>query len=467
MSLINPTHVDDIEFDENDIEIFNIPDIKERITKIKEHFFPRLELLVKDSLELVKQIYGVEPYSQMINVHTPNNRKDAAINREYGVASVGISGKRRSSAKDNPLSIKNADGKSIYIHPAYLTFDVLAQGCIRVVFLPFRVSIEPKFVAKVRQEMLDNIDLLNDNFMDFEICYTSEVIENSTDFHELVNKKRFNLPDAKDIHSLFFHTNAFFFPTTFDEELHILKLAFVALYPLLDLFISIGDGREPHFSKMLNQFHDWHFEDIPDDTQNQDDETINNIESELIALPSEELDDLVIDRENIEPKLNFDPENLKDARKRNIAAIVQRQGQSKFRAELLKAYSGRCAITDCDAEAALEAAHIVPYLGTETNCLANGLLLRADVHTLFDLHLISINPDTGKIIVSSNLLKTCYKELNDKTLKSPKDEVDLISYQALSHHYETFLNKQNKDIKTNEKCLDMIPDPEGDLRDSE
>jgi hypothetical protein len=451
MSLIKPTHVNDIEFDENDIEIFNIPDIKERIAKIKGNFFPRLEFLVNDSLELVKQVYGVEPYPQMTKVHTPNNRKDAATNKEYGVASVGISGKRRNSTRDNPLAIKNADGKSIYIHSAFLTFDVLAQGCIRVIFLPFRVSVESNFVAKVRQEMLDNIDLLNENFMDFEICYTSKVIENSTDFPELVNKKRFNLPDGRDIHSLYFHTNAFFFPTNFDDELHILKLAFVALYPLLDLFVSIGDGRKPRFSEMLNQFHDWYCEDLSQDPQYQDDETANNIESELIALPSEELDDLVIDRENIEPKLNFDPKNLKDARKRNIAAIVQRQGQSKFRTELLKAYGGQCAITDCDAEAALEAAHIVPYLGTETNCLANGLLLRADIHTLFDLHLISINPDTGKIIVSSSLLKTCYKELNDKTLKLPKDEVALISHQALSHHYQTFLNKQNKDLRKNDK----------------
>jgi len=446
MSLIKPTHVNDIEFDENDIQIFNIPDVKERVAKLREHFFPRLELLVNDSLELVNQVYGIEPYIQMTNVYTPSNRKDAATNKVHGLAYVGVSGKRRNSTKDNPLAIKNADGKSIYIHPSYLTFDVLAQGCIRVVLRPFCTSIEPNFVAKVRQEMLDNIDLLNENFTDFEICYTSKVVENSTDFSELVNKKRFNLPDGKDIHSLYFHTTAFFFHTNFDDELHILKLAFVALYPLLDLFVSIGDGRESRFSEMLNQFHDWHFENLSQDTQNQDDETINNIESELIALPSEELDDLVIDRENIEPKLNFDPENLKDARKRNIAAIVQRQGQSKFRSELLKAYGGQCAITDCDAEAALEAAHIIPYLGTETNCLANGLLLRADIHTLFDLHLISINPDTSRIIVSSSLLNTCYRELNDKNIKLPKDEVALISHQALSHHYETFLNKQNATI---------------------
>src|SRR5262245_42509124 len=38
--------------------------------------------------------------------------------------------------------------------------------------------------------------------------------------------------------------------------------------------------------------------------------------------------------------------------------INERRGQPKFREKLLSAYGGRCAVTGCDAEAALEAAHI-------------------------------------------------------------------------------------------------------------
>ena len=165
---------------------------------------------------------------------------------------------------------------------------------------------------------------------------------------------------------------------------------------------------------------------------------------ELINLPVESLEEITIDRENIESKLDFNPENLTDARERTNRSIVQRQGQSQFRSELLKAYGGKCAITDCDAKDALEAAHIFPYLGTDTNHVKNGLLLRADIHTLFDLYLISIDPDTSKVIVSSSLLNTCYKELNGKSLKSPQNYAVSPSLQALARHYETFLLKQNK-----------------------
>lgn len=91
---------------------------------------------------------------------------------------------------------------------------------------------------------------------------------------------------------------------------------------------------------------------------------------------------------------SFDPKDSKDQRVRAIAEVVRRRGQAKFRKRLLDAYSNTCAVTGCDAVEALEAAHITPYLGEETNHPQNGLLLRADIHSLFDLGLISIDPET-------------------------------------------------------------------------
>ena len=125
--------------------------------------------------------------------------------------------------------------------------------------------------------------------------------------------------------------------------------------------------------------------------------------------------------EDLESELDFDPENISDDRKRNIIESVQREGQAKFRAELLNVYNGKCAMTDCDVEAVLEAAHIFPYRGTKSNYIANGLLLRSDIHKLFDQYLISINPNTNRIVISSNLLNTCYEELNQKIVNFPQN----------------------------------------------
>ena len=85
--------------------------------------------------------------------------------------------------------------------------------------------------------------------------------------------------------------------------------------------------------------------------------------------------------QKIESDGYFDAKNLEDARRRITASIVQRQGQSEFRRKLLDSYGGRCPVTGCNVESAIEAAHIIPYQGDATNHLANGLPLRAAIHT--------------------------------------------------------------------------------------
>ena len=54
----------------------------------------------------------------------------------------------------------------------------------------------------------------------------------------------------------------------------------------------------------------------------------------------------------------------------------------------------RCMVSGCQLVDLLEAAHIRPYRGENDNHPSNGLLLRADLHTLFDLDLLGIDPET-------------------------------------------------------------------------
>lgn len=115
----------------------------------------------------------------------------------------------------------------------------------------------------------------------------------------------------------------------------------------------------------------------------------------------------------------FDPSNLVDARARALREVVQRRGQPAFRRALLAAYGGRCAITGCDAEDALEAAHIIGYLGPDTQHVSNGLLLRADIHTLFDLDLLAICPDTLSVALAPSLRASTYSVLEGVALSLP------------------------------------------------
>lgn len=129
-----------------------------------------------------------------------------------------------------------------------------------------------------------------------------------------------------------------------------------------------------------------------------------------------------------------EPPNDTDNKKRTLASIVQRRGQAKFRRELRRIYNNECAITGCNAFEALEAAHIRSYNGSDTNHPTNGLLLRADIHTLFDLHLVTVDTSDMSILLAPQLRETSYKSLMGKLLRTPQNTEDSPSKEALNEH---------------------------------
>jgi hypothetical protein len=131
-----------------------------------------------------------------------------------------------------------------------------------------------------------------------------------------------------------------------------------------------------------------------------------------------------------------DSDTLEDATERMLVSIVRRQGQPQFRERLIKAYKGKCAISGSDVKQALEAAHIIPYDGKKTNNTSNGLLLRADLHTLFDLKLITIDPSTMKVLISPELMKTQCRAFWQKKIMLPDDMNDQPDSEAIRNHYE-------------------------------
>jgi hypothetical protein len=130
----------------------------------------------------------------------------------------------------------------------------------------------------------------------------------------------------------------------------------------------------------------------------------------------------------------FDPANISEGRLKVSRQIALRRGQRDFRSRLLTAYDSRCAVTECGIVDILEAAHIVPYSGSETNHTSNGLLLRADIHTLFDLGLITIEPSNYTIMISEALVGTEYEVLHGKTIRMPGNQSDWPSVLALRYH---------------------------------
>ncbi len=113
---------------------------------------------------------------------------------------------------------------------------------------------------------------------------------------------------------------------------------------------------------------------------------------------------------------NYRP-STDDRRKRTLRDICARSGQRKFREALFKRYGQECMITGCTLMAVVDAAHIWPYRGDEDNDPANGLLLRSDVHVLYDIDLIGLRPGTLRVVVPPALAQTEYAALDGRELQ--------------------------------------------------
>jgi predicted restriction endonuclease len=141
-------------------------------------------------------------------------------------------------------------------------------------------------------------------------------------------------------------------------------------------------------------------------------------------------------QQKIEAGPAFDANSVEDAREKTLGSIVRRRGRDRFRAALLRAYSGRCAVTRCDFREALEAAHIRSYMGTRTDHVTNGLLLRADIHTLFDLYWITIHPKTFKVLAHPSLCATSYRLLIGDRILLPRAAYERPEPSFLEWHFE-------------------------------
>ena len=110
-----------------------------------------------------------------------------------------------------------------------------------------------------------------------------------------------------------------------------------------------------------------------------------------------------------EPTGEYQP--IQDEDKLQAYARRVRRGQSRFRKALHTLYGSRCAFTSTDEQSVLEACHIISHAKTGDNSLDNGLLLRSDIHVLFDEHLMTLANDGKRILVHKEVTAPEYARL--------------------------------------------------------
>lgn len=121
------------------------------------------------------------------------------------------------------------------------------------------------------------------------------------------------------------------------------------------------------------------------------------------------------------------------------AVLVRpRLGQGTFRLAVTDAYRGACAITTEHSLPVLEAAHIRPFSGGGPHEVSNGLLLRTDIHRLFDTGYVTVTPDY-RFLVSRRLRDEfengrTYYDMQGRTIHLPADPRDYPDPAKLEWH---------------------------------
>jgi len=110
-----------------------------------------------------------------------------------------------------------------------------------------------------------------------------------------------------------------------------------------------------------------------------------------------------------------------DVAEKRLAAITRRRGQPAFRKRLLYLYDHKCAVTGVDVDMVLDAAHIVSHATSGDNSSDNGILLRSDLHDLFDAGLLVIDPDSFRVCIDDSVTAAEYRRLDECVLRERVD----------------------------------------------
>lgn len=122
--------------------------------------------------------------------------------------------------------------------------------------------------------------------------------------------------------------------------------------------------------------------------------------------------------------------------------VRPRMGQGHFKRAVADAYRHRCAVTASATFPSLEAAHIRPFADGGAHAVSNGLLLRTDVHRLYDRGYLSVDADL-RLRVSPQLRRHGWngrefyeREAAGYKIAAPDGPTNRPDRDALAWHFE-------------------------------
>ena len=250
----------ELAFDLIDIEIFKIPDSKTRLNTLQKYFFPRLEILMDNTLELVQNVYQLNPYENISFSYRPRHRQNSKspIDR-WGDVYLGILGRKIPGKK---TTLKNKNGKFYSYYFGNLAFYINPEGCISTEF--FGCSFD---AAQNLDFYRDLKSIFNNNFRDLQsILMMNHLSCNSyfqlIDFCDWLDEENSLSRSMNGELDIGFFSDLYYFPLSSNRGLKRLNLAFIALYPIFNSIRLLQQGKPCRdisliMTNMLSKYKIW------------------------------------------------------------------------------------------------------------------------------------------------------------------------------------------------------------------
>jgi len=158
-----------------------------------------------------------------------------------------------------------------------LTYNIRPEGNIRVELLPFRQLVDDEFVDAVARLIRKNVGILEPILALCHISYAGA--------SKFVRLKDAFTPDEIGVGGITLFSPSYYFPVDVNRGLSELLISFVTLYPLIDSFVSIGEGETPRLPHFLKQFMQWWAESVPTDGEETEKTKDDVVSSEELKLP--------------------------------------------------------------------------------------------------------------------------------------------------------------------------------------
>jgi hypothetical protein len=229
---------EEIQFEIKDAEIFKILDLKTRLDTLQNYFFPRFDRLLLDTVDLVQEIYKLDPFEDMTIIRTPSHRKDAKKNIDTVICATGLAPKRYI----HEYAFRD-DGSRHKVGPSQLKFEITPSGNLDVEMIFFGWAGRD-FRQKVAKSIRDHWDLF------------IPVLEWGRIAASVGNDDWTTLHSSLDSSSVIWSSPQIHFPVS-GSRLFGSQLSFILLYPMLDTTTRLARNEDSRLVELLESFKKW------------------------------------------------------------------------------------------------------------------------------------------------------------------------------------------------------------------